>query len=237
MDDKNSSPETFSALPTDRTEVVTAPPADAPAPKRSRTRGWLIGGGAVLAAALLAGGGIALGAEIADAADEDDTTSSVSDDRSDDDSSDDASASGDVSNLGTDSADDLVAMIDAASAEEEGEPTSIDLKRDGSAEVTLEAADGAETEVLVTAGGEASVVSTESADDDGAPQNVLDADTIAEIVDAALAEADGRIVEIEADDDSTSPWNVTVLTDAGEFVELDLDAQFAVVATGTDTDD
>jgi uncharacterized membrane protein YkoI len=115
---------------------------------------------------------------------------------------------------------------------------SIDLKRDGGAEVTLEAGDGAETEVRVDAAGEASVTSTESAEsDDTAPQNVLDADAIAAIVEAALAEADGRIVEIEADDDSTSPWDVTVLTEAGEFVEIDLDAEFAVVGAGVESDD
>jgi hypothetical protein len=224
--------------------VIAGPPEAVPARKGRRTRSLLIAGGAVLAVAVLAGGGIAVGEAIADEADDDDTTSSVSADSSDDDSRDDSagddsdSAGGDLSNLGTDSADDLVAMIDAASAAGEGEPVSIDLKRDGGAEVTLEAEGGAETEVRVDASGEASVVSTESADsDDTAPQNVLDADAIAAIVDAALAEADGRIVEIEADDDSTSPWDVTVLTQGGEFVEIDLDAEFAVVAAGDESDD
>jgi uncharacterized membrane protein YkoI len=259
MDDNNSTPEASPARPAggEQTGVVAATPAPgpadavagtstaAPAPKRDRLRSLLIAGGAVLAAALLAGGGIAVGAAVA-AEDDDDTTSSVSDDR-DDDSSDDASSdddsndgstSGDLSNLGTDSADDLVAMIEAASAAGEGEPVSIDLERDGGAEVTLAADGGAETEVRVDAAGEASVISTESADsDDTAPQNVLDAAAIAAIVDAALAEADGRIVEIEADDDGTSPWDVKVLTEAGEFVDIDLDADFAVVATSTDSDD
>ena len=266
MDDKNSTPETSPARPVDagQTEVVAATQAPdpggqadagmsaaAPAPKRRRTRGLLIAGGSVLAAAVLAGGGIAVGAAIADEVDDDDTTSSVSGDRDEDsraddsrddstgdDSTGDDGTGGDLSTLGTSSADDVVAMIDAASAAGGGEPVSIDLKRDGGAEVTLEAESGAETEVHVDASGEASVVSTESADsDDTAPQNVLDADTIAAIVDAALAEADGRIVEIEADDDSTSPWDVTVLTAGGEFIEIDLDADFAVVATGADSDD
>jgi hypothetical protein len=212
----------------------------------------------VLTAAVLAGGGIAVGSAIADDADDagDAVASSVSEDGADDttdddsagdDSADDGStdddtsddrASGDLSNLGTDSADDLVAMVEAASGAGEGEPVSIDLKRDGGAEVSLETEDGTETEVRVDAAGEASVTSTEEADaDDTAPQNVLDADAIAAIVDAALAEADGRIVEIEADDDSTSPWDVTVLTAGGEFIEIDLDADFAVVATGADSDD
>ena len=205
----------------------------------------------MLAAALLAGGGIAVGAEIADAVDDDDRSSSsvsdsggagADDDARDadtgDDGSSDNSTTGDLSNLGTDSADDIVAMVEAAAAAGEGEPVSVDFERDGSAEVTLEAQDGAETEVRVDAGGEASVISTEEADaDDVAPQYVLDADAIAAIVDAALAEADGRIVEIEADDDSASPWDVKVLTEAGEFIELDLDAEFAVVSTGTDSDD
>lgn len=261
MDDNNSTPETSPTRPADaeQTGVVAATPAPGPAdavadtptatpaPKRDRLRSLLIAGGAVLAAALLAGGGIAVGAAVAD--EDDDTTSSVSDDRddagddsSDDDSNDDDSSddstSGDLANLGTDSGDDLVAMIDAGSAAGEGEPVSIELKRDGGAEVTLEAEGGAETEVRVDAAGEASVISTESADsDDTAPQNVLDAAAIAAIVDAALAEADGRIVEIEADDDGTSPWDVKVLTEAGEFVDIDLDADFAVVSTSTDSDD
>jgi hypothetical protein len=256
MDDKNSTPETSPARPADaeQTEVVAATPAPAPggqsdagrpaaapAPKRRRTRGLLIAGGAVLAAAVLAGGGIAVGAAIADEVDDDDTTSSVSGDRDEDsrdDSTSDDRTGGDLSTLGTSSADDLVAMIDAASAAGQGEPVSIDLKRDGGAEVTLETEGGVETEVRIDGSGEASVTSTESADsDDTAPQNVLDADAIAAIVDAALAEADGRVVEIEADDDSTSPWDVTVLTAAGEFVEIDLDAEFAVIAAGVESDD
>ena len=237
MDDKNTTPETSpsAAHPVDagRNDALATPTA-APAPKRRRTRGLLIAGGAVLTAAVLAGGGIAVGSAIADEAD--DAATSVSDDR-DDDSSDD-STSGDLSNLGTDSADDLVAMIDAASAAGEGRPVSIELERDGSAEVALEGEGGAETEVRVDGEGAASVISTEAAEtDDTAPQHALDADAIAAIVEAALAEADGRVVEIEADDDSTSPWDVTVLTAAGEFVEIDLDAEFAVVATGSDSDD
>ncbi|WP_109211101.1 MULTISPECIES: hypothetical protein [Microbacterium] len=226
-----------------RADTFAAPPAAGP--KRRRTRGLLIAGGSVLAAALLAGGGIAVGAAIADElGDGDDTSSSVSDDQDDDsrdgggDDANDDSAGGDLSNLGTDSADDVVAMVDAAAAAGEGEPVSIEFERDGSAEVTLEAADGADTEVRVDAAGEASVISTEQADaDDTAPQNVLDTDAIAAIVDAALAEADGRVVEIEADDDSASPWDVTVLTGAGEFIEIGLDTEFAVVGTGTDSDD
>jgi hypothetical protein len=258
MDDTNRTPETSATAPqpqpgdaervdadrpdADRPDAMAATPGAADAPKRRRNRGLLIAGGAVLAAALVTGGGIAVGAAIADEVGD---TSSTSDDDADDvddtpdgDDANDDSASGDLSNLGTSSADDIVAMVEAAAAAGEGEPVSIDLKRDGGAEVSLEASDGAETEVRVDAAGEASVISTEQADsDDTAPQNVLDAAAIASIVDAALAEADGRIVEIEADDDSTSPWDVTVLTAGGQFVEIDLDAQFAVVASGLDDDD
>lgn len=256
MDDTNRTPETSPTAPqpqphdAERVDAARAdamaatPAAAADAPKRRRNRGLLIAGGAVLAAALVTGGGIAVGAAIADEVGDTSSTSDDADDADDvddqpdgDDASDD-SASGDLSNLGTSSADDIVAMVEAAAAAGEGEPVSIDLKRDGGAEVSLEASDGAETEVRVDAAGEASVISTEQADsDDTAPQNVLDAAAIASIVDAALAEADGRIVEIEADDDSTSPWDVTVLTVGGQFVEIDLDAQFAVVASGTDDDD
>lgn len=191
----------------------------------------------MLAVGVLAGGGIAVGSAIADEAD--DTSTSVTDEGDDDSQDgDDDSASGDVSNLGTASADDLIAMTDAASSAAEGEPVSIELERDGSAEVTLEAQDGAETEVRVDSEGAASVVSTEEpGSDDTAPQNVLDADSIAAVVDAALAEADGRIVEVEADNDGASPWEVTVLTAAGEFIQIELDAEFAVVAAGADGDD
>lgn len=265
MDDKNSTPETSPTTPqpvdagreeaaqadatrTDATTATVTPTPAPAAPKRRRTRGLLIAGGAVLTAAILAGGGIAIGSAIADEADDagdaiasavsDDGADDATDDGSADDGSADDDASGDLSNLGTDSADDLVAMVEAASGAGEGEPVSIDLKRDGGAEVSLETEDGTETEVRVDAAGETSVTSTEEADaDDTEPQNVLDADAIAAIVDAALAEADGRIVEIEADDDSTSPWDVTVLTAGGEFIEIDLDAEFSVVATGADSDD
>lgn len=98
----------------------------------------------------------------------------------------------------------------------------------------LETQDGSETEVRVSADGEASVVSTEAAGaDDAAPGDTLDADTIRSIVDAALAEVDGRILEIEAGGDGPAPFEVTVVTGSGDRTEIELDASFAVVSAGS----
>lgn len=206
----------------------TASTADAPRDRKTLFRALGIAGASVLAAALLAGGGLAVGAAIAEA-DENDSNSSaaVDDDRDDED---DLTAS-DAAAAGTDSSEDLIEFMEAAESAADGAVVSIEMQRDGSAEVTLETEDGTETEVRVTAGGEASVISTEKPDaDDVAPVTTLDAAAIKAIVTAALDEADGRVLEIEADDDA-SPYEVTLVTGAGEIREIDLDADFAVTGT------
>ena len=135
--------------------------------------------------------------------------------------------------LGARSAAELAETVAAASTAAEGDATAIEAQRDGSWDVTLRGGDGSETEVRVSADGAASVRATDGVDDD-APAGVLDDATIASVVDAALAEVDGRVTDIEVDDDAARPYDVTVLASDGRWVEIDLDAQFAAVQSGSD---
>ncbi|WP_341955848.1 hypothetical protein [Microbacterium sp. LWH13-1.2] len=227
---------------------ATAAPA-APA-KPGRKRALLIGGG-IAAAVVLVGGGVALGAAVGDEFGDDDDRPSVSDgprgdaddrggqpgdDRDDDGDQQGApQGGGPVTDIGTDSADDLVAIADAARGAAEGDVTSIDAKRDGTWEVQLTAANGSETEVRVDADLAATVVSTEQDDDDSAPAHTLDEAAIRALVDAALAEADGMITDLDADNDEVSPYDASVLTSDRRSIDIDFSADFAVV--GTDIDD
>lgn len=229
--------------------TADAAPAPAAAPKRGRKRALLIGGG-IAAAVILAGGGVALGAAIGDDIGDDDDRPSVSDgprpddggnggqpgdDRDDDDSAQGApDGGGPVTGIGTDSADELVAIADAARGAAEGDVTSIDAKRDGTWEVQLVAANGSETEVRVDADNAATVISTEQ-DDDAAPTHTLDEAAIRALVDAALAEADGMITDLDADNDEVSPYDASVLTSDRRSIDIDFSADYAVV--GTDIDD
>lgn len=246
MSENNTTPD---HTPTTDATVPMTPVADAPvaAPKR-RGRSALVTGGAALGALLLIGGGVAAGSALAD--DRDDqvdsvassqrsdvastgstSTAEVSDDtRSDDDVP--ATASGD---FGAASASDLSTIADAAKGVAKGAPTGIDANRDGSWDVSLTAADGAETEVLVRADGTAVVAEAEPAEAaDRAPQNVLDAKTLSTMVDAALAERPGRVIDIDADDDNRSPFDVSILTGDRQIVEVTLDASGKVLATELD---
>ncbi|MFK4763059.1 hypothetical protein ACI3KS_19205 [Microbacterium sp. ZW T5_45] len=233
-------------------DAAAAVPAEsqADAQKPGRKRALLIGGG-IAAALLLAGGGVAVGAAIGDEFGDDDDRAVASDgQRSDDDqddrddrSEDDAAPqnqngqnqNGPVTGIGTDSADELVAIADAARGAADGVVTSIDAKRDGTWEVQLENSTGGETEVRVDADLVATVVSTDEDDDDSAPALTLDEATIRALVDAAVAEADGMITDLDVDDDASSPYDVSVLTGDRRSIDIDLSADFAVV--GTDTDD
>ncbi len=251
MTENNSIPEST---------PITTPVADSPAiatraddstdaRKRSRTRTLLIAGGSVLAAAVLAGGGIAVGAAIADdMGDDDRDSSSTSDDSTSDDNADDGADDGDGDgadqsaddeaaaglDVGSDSADELndIISVASASASAEGEAVALEANRDGSWDVTFETSGGEESDVRVTADGNAEVVSTDAADaDDSAPLGALDAATVDALVAAALAEADGRITDIELDDDTASPYDISVVTADGRSVELDLDADMKVLST------
>lgn len=238
------------------TTPAASEPAAAPAAaaalsaekKPRRTRALLIGGG-IAAAVILAGGGVAVGAALGDDFGDDDDRPSMSDGpRSDDDRGerpdDDRGEPGDggpaqggpVSGIGTDSADELVAIAEAARGAAEGEVTSIDAKRDGTWEVQLTNDAGDETEVRVDGDLAATVVSTDAGDgDDTAPAQSLDEATIRALVEAALAEADGMITDLDVDDDAASPYDVSVLTSDRRSVDIDFGADFDVV--GTDTDD
>ncbi|MGJ0389953.1 hypothetical protein [Microbacterium sp. CGR1] len=231
----------------------TAAPASAPAApaKPGRKRALLIGGG-IAAAVVLVGGGVALGAAVGDEFGDDDDRPSISDgprgdsddrggqpgddrggDRDDQQGA--PQGGGPVTGIGTDSADELVAIADAARGAAEGDVTSIDAKRDGTWEVQLTAANGSETEVRVDADLATTVVSTEQDDDDSAPTHTLDEAAIRALVDAALAEADGMITDLDADNDSVSPYDASVLTSDNRSIDIDFSADYAVV--GTDIDD
>lgn len=230
-------------------DAAPAPAAATPA-KAGRKRALLIGGG-IAAAVVLVGGGVALGAAVGDEFGDDDDRPSMSDgprgdsddrggqpggDRDDDGDPQGApQGGGPVTGIGTDSADELVAIADAARGAAEGDVTSIDAKRDGTWEVQLEAANGSETEVRVDADLAATVISTEQDDDDSAPTLTLDEAAIRALVDAALAEADGMITDLDVDGDDVSPYDASVLTTDRRSIDIDFSADFAVV--GTDVDD
>lgn len=253
MDDKNLTPD--NNLTPDQTPEPTA------AAKPGRTRALLIGGG-IAAAVILTGGGIAVGAAIGDEFGDDDDRSSVSDDAHHDgasgDRGDDHGGRGDdhgdqrgdrdddartgsnggtaVTGIGTSSADELVAIADAARGTAEGDVTSIDAKRDGTWEVQLTTANGDETDVRVNADLGTSIVSTDAADgDDTGPALILDEATIRSLVTAALDEADGMITDLDVDSDDVSPYDASVLTTDNRSIDIDFDSAFAVV--GTDIDD
>lgn len=258
MSESTHTPESTSPDATTSTTTEAVTPTDT----RSRTRTFLFAGGAVVAAAVLAGGGVALGAAIADddddldnasltanssvdAADDsradDDTAASgdtasddiASDDIANDDSTADGSAAAGVT--GAASAAALSEIIAAAAEVADGSAVGIDAERDGSWDVSFETASGDETEVRVTTDGNASVISTEVADaDDKAPQGSLDAKTVDALVAAALAEVDGTITDLDIDDDPTSPYDISVLTRDGQSVDIELDAQMAVLSVERD---
>lgn len=239
----------------------TAPDA-APTPKPGRKRALLIGGG-IAAAVVLAGGGIAIGAAIGDDFG-DDGRSSMSggprhddaddhghrgDDRSDERGGDrehdrehgegrgqaPSNGRGQATGIGTASADELIKIADAARGAADGEVTSIDAKRDGTWEVQLTDATGAEAEVRVDKDLAASVISTDAADgDDTRPALVLDDATIRALVTAALAEAEGLITDLDVDGDDVSPYDASVLTSDNRSVDIEFGADFAVVGTDID---
>lgn len=225
------------------------PGAAGSTPKAGRKRALFIGGG-IAAAVVLAGGGIAIGAAIGDEFDDDDRAS-VSDGPRHDDSEDhgrpgdgprsddrgDAPSNGrgPVTGIGSASADELIAIADAARGAADGDVTSIDAKRDGTWEVQLSTAAGDETEVRVDEDLAATVASTDAADgDDTGPTLTLDDETIRALVAAALAEAEGMITDLDVDGDEVSPYDASVLTADSRSIDIEFDADFAVVGTDID---
>jgi len=225
---ENSSHPDHTPLTTPLAETpVISPSGQPPAPRRSRTRTWLIAGGSVLAAAVLAGGGIAVGAAIADEMDDDDDDRASASAAQDDDG--DTAVS--QADIGTESAAELNEIIAAAADSAEGDAVGIEANSDGSWDVQFETSDGAETEVRVTADGRTEVLSTEAAEaDDTAPQAVLDADTVDALVAAAMDEVSGNITDIEIDDDTASPFDIAVVQSNGRTIDVELDADMTVVS-------
>lgn len=235
---EQNSPETNPTTP------LTPEPVQQKKPFPKRTA--LLVGGGVLAGALLVGGGIAIGGALDD--DDDDR-----DDRALAGASQSApagetapsSGAADGSQAATGTADpaelsEIIASASAFAASDGlgGEPTAIDAKRDGGWEVRFEAGNGDETEVYVGTDGALRIVETDPADgDDQGPTGSLDEATVAFIVEAALAEADGTVTDIDLDDDPRSPYDVTVLLADRSTVDIDLDADFAVIGTDVDRDD
>lgn len=247
-----SAAQSTAAQSTAAQSSVAEPTASAPAEaKPGRKRALLIGGG-IAAALVLAGGGVAVGAAIGDEFGDDDDRPSMSDgprhdadDRDDrggdqgdrrDDEGGPANGRGPATGIGSDSADELIDIAEAARGAADGDVTSIDAKRDGAWEVQLTTAAGDETEVRVDDRLEATVISTEAADgDDTGPSLVLDDEAIRSLVEAALAEAEGLITDLDVDSDDVSPYDASVLTQDNRSIDIDFTADFAVV--GTDTDD
>ncbi len=222
--------------PTDPTPTPASNPSAAHAvPKRSRRRTLLISGGAVLASAVLIGGGVAVGAAIADESDDEgDTTSDTS--QPDDDGTD-ADDTAVTAASGTASADELLEIIETASAEADGEPVGIEATGADTWQVEFVTSGGEDSDVRVDADGTAAVVSTEPADqDDQAPEGSLDAQTVEALVAAALAHTDGTVVDIEIDGETASPYDVTVLTSDRKTVDIALDSDFKVVTAESDDD-
>lgn len=227
---------------TPRTETVTTTETEV-APRRSRMRRPLLIGGIALGAVALVGGGVAIGAAIEDDDDDDDraaasfSQTATTTDGGSTDGGTTGTAAQRPAPTATASADDLLDAITAAAEQADGEPVGIDGTRDGGWKVDFETAAGDETEVTVASDGAATVTGTEQADADDAdtaPAGSLDAATVRALLDAALAEADGEVNELSVDDDPTSPYDVTVLTGPGTSVDLELDADFAVVASDID---
>lgn len=230
---------------------ASEPTSDAPAAsaKPGRKRALLIGGG-IAAAVVLAGGGIAIGAAIGDEFGDDDRAPMSDgprhegngdhdrpggDSRHDDRGDAPSSGRGPVTGIGTASADELIAIADAARGAADGDVTSIDAKRDGTWEVQLTTAAGDETEVRVDKDLATSVASTDAADgDDTGPTLTLDDETIRALVAAALAEAEGMITDLDVDGDDVSPYDASVLTADSRSIDIEFDADFAVVGTDID---
>lgn len=262
MDDKNLTPDNTPGQPTvpvpptpdaapqapaTEQQHVAQPAASAPVETKPRRRRGLLIGGGIAAAVVLLGGGVAVGAAIGDELGDDDRPSVSDGPRDDDGDRDDrpgddrpdaggpADGQGPVTGIGTDSADELIEIADAARSAADGEVTSIDAKRDGAWEVQLVTEAGDETEVRVDEKRAATVLSTEAAEgDDTAPTLTLDDETIRSLVEAALAEAEGMITDLDVDGDDVSPYDASVLTSDNRSIDIDFTAEFAVIGTDID---
>jgi hypothetical protein len=222
---------------TNPADPTPTPRGEATATKPSRRRTVLITGGAVLAAAVLIGGGVAVGAAMADENDDERDTISDPTQSDDNDANDDSDASDAASVAGTASVEELLDIIETASAEAEGEPVEIEAGDAGSWDVLFATTAGDESEVRVQADGSAVVVGTEVADqDDRARESSLDSTTVESLVTAVLGDTDGTVIDIEIDSDTVSPYDVTVLTADRKTVDIALDSDFTVLTADSDND-
>lgn len=231
--------------------------AAAPASSGNRRRNILLG---VAAAVLLLGVGgaaYAIGANVGDNDDDDRSTSQQGTDgqhapgtgghgdRDDDrDDRDDSSDSSDDSQTGTTGsipadAASLREAADAAIAAADAEGVvSIEVEN-GGYDVEVRLADGTEPDVFVGADG-TTRVSTDAETDD-TPDPLIDlaqlSDLIAAALDAASAETgtDGTIHSVSTSDDSTHLYEVDVRMPSGSDVDLELDADLAVVTLDSDS--
>lgn len=237
-----------------------------PAPDAARgrrRRNLLIGAAAAVALLAVGGGAYAIGANTADDDDDrpafseegrhdganqgDDDGHDRDDDRRDVDDRDDRADRDDSQVPGTGAADlppaDAASLRDAAEAAitETGASgvTSIDVER-GGYEVEVVLADGTSPDVFVA---EDRKISTGAdRDDDQADDPVLDLDRLSDLVAAALAAsesasgADGRIDSLSTSDDPGTAYEVSIRLSDGRDVDVDLDADLAVVRTDVDDD-
>ncbi|SDG90974.1 hypothetical protein [Microbacterium pygmaeum] len=217
MTDNTSTPEP--------TQPAVSHPQNSP--KRPRKHVVLLSVAGVVAALALVGGGVAVGAAIAD----DD-----GDDR--DDVAESTQQTSDETVRGSSSADELIDIVQSASASTDGVPTALEASRDGSWLVQFTTDAGDESDVRVSADGTATVGETDPAGaDDVAPTTQLDDTTVRALVDAALAAADGAIVSLDVDDNPADSYEATILGSNGTLTELSLDGSFAVTNSETDNND
>jgi uncharacterized membrane protein YkoI len=133
---------------------------------------------------------------------------------------------------GPDQADlDRAAQV-ALDAVGDGDVTDVEQDDDGTYEVEIRLPDGTETDVDLSSGFE--VVRTEADGTDDTDGQPVDDETRTRASDAALAEVGGgTVVSVETDG---TGYEVEVRAEDGTETDVDLDADFQVVATEVDDD-
>lgn len=138
-----------------------------------------------------------------------------------------------IAQSGDDTPPDLDGAVAAASAEvADGTVTGVE-QEDGGYDVELRRADGTEVDVRLDTN--FAVVKTDTEDDDdGEGDPALDEATRTRAAEAAIASVgEGTVAGVESDDGG---YDVDIRRADGTEVEVDLDANFAVVNSETDDD-
>lgn len=201
-------------------------------PRRKRT-GLAIGAGAV--AALVLAGGVAYGVTGNSGGDGGTVGTAAA-----------AESSGNSGASGSD-AGTLREVAEQAVSEAGGRgASSIDVEKDGH-EVEVELDDGRSADVHVGADGAVRVDPDDEDDDDadasGQDEPVIDLAALQDAVDAGLSSAgeagvaDGVVESVSASDDRGVAYEVSVQGQDGREVDVDLAADFSVVATDIDDDE